>query len=593
MQKEVNKPIVAFAYDNSSSLLLTNDSSWYHKNIKRKFGELKKNIPNNWDFEDFTFGKNVKDKVNWQFNEKYTDISNLFEEIKMRYSNRNLSAVVLASDGIYNRGKDPVYSAKEMNIPVYPVALGDTSIRKDIVLKRVRHNRLAYLGNKFQIEIIVNAKRFKGKETTLKVKENGEILHKKKIEIEKDNFIQNIPFKLSADSVGLQKYKVELNSIKGEVSKKNNSKTFFIDILDSKKKILILANTPHPDIRAIKEAIESNENYRVRVKLINEFKGDIGEQNLIILHQLPSKKNGGKGMIRSAINKKTPLLFIVGSQTKIKDFNQLKPGIRIKNNNNRMDEVRGKINKKFTLFNLNKKLEKIIQELPPINVPFGEFKTNDKTDILFHQKVGMVNTKDPLILFQKSPTPKRGVILGEGIWRWRLHAYRKTNKHNTFNSLISQTVQMLAVKEDKSHFRVHGKNDYKENETIILEAELYNESYELINKPDVQIKITNEKGKEYPFTFTKSGKKYRLDAGRLPVGEYHYKAKTELNEKNFEEKGGFSISPVKIEMANTVANHQTLYKMSNETNGKLIYPEQIDRLKNSNLFHTQGNNFQS
>src|ERR1039458_9599962 len=88
----------------------------------------------------------------------------------------------------------------------------------------------------------------------------------------------------------MQRYTVKLSDVDGEVSFANNVKDIFIDVLDGRQKILILADAPHPDVAAIKNALESNENYEVNSFIANDFDKSLVGYNLVILDQLPSSK---------------------------------------------------------------------------------------------------------------------------------------------------------------------------------------------------------------------------------------------------------------------------------------------------------------
>jgi hypothetical protein len=107
--------------------------------------------------------------------------------------------------------------------PVYTIALGDTNVRKDVILARVNHNRFAYLGNNFPLEIVAEAKQFKGSEVMLTVLWDSAKVFEKKIAVTSDNFSETIPVLLEAKKPGLQKYIVRLSSLKGEVTQRNNS----------------------------------------------------------------------------------------------------------------------------------------------------------------------------------------------------------------------------------------------------------------------------------------------------------------------------------------------------------------------------------
>ena len=134
------------------------------------------------------------------------------------------------------------------------------------------------------------------------------------------------------------------------------------------------------------------------------------------------------------------------------------------------------------------------------------------------------------------------------------------------------------MKVDKSFFKVIAKNNFLENEAIEMEAEVYNESYELINEPEVNITITNSENKNFPFTFSKTANAYRLNAGMMPVGEYKYEAKVKVGDKMYTQKGSFSVSALQVELINTVADHQMLFSLAKKHNGEMVYPNQLEKL---------------
>jgi hypothetical protein len=111
-----------------------------------------------------------------------------------------------------------------------------------------------------------------------------------------------------------------------------------------------------------------------------------------------------------------------------------------------------------------------------------------------------------------------------------------------------------------------------------MEAEVYNESYELINEPEVNITITNSDNKKFPFTFSKTSNANRLNSGMMPVGEYKYEAKVKIGDKMYTQQGSFSVSALQVELTNTVADHQMLYSLAKKHGGEMVYPNQLDKL---------------
>ncbi len=156
--------------------------------------------------------------------------------------------------------------------------------------------------------------------------------------------------------------------------------------------------------------------------------------------------------------------------------------------------------------------------------------------------------------------------------------------------MITKIVQYLSVRVDKSFFRVVGNNNFLENESVGFDAEVYNQSYELINEPDVEMTITNSEGNTFPFVFSKTAKSYHLNAGMLPVDNYSYEASVRVGEKIFKDAGEFTVSPLNIETVNLIADHNLLYQIAQKHDGQMLSPATMEQfpemLKNRNDIKT-------
>lgn len=575
VNREVEKPVIIIAQDNSESLVVGKDSGFYKSEYKQNLQKLIDELDNKYEVRLYSFADKIKEQPSTdslEFNEKQTDISTLFDEIETRYSNRNIGAIVFASDGLYNKGSNPVYSTANIKAPVYTIALGDTTVKKDIILLKTDHNRLAYLGNKFPLEIVVNAKQLKNKNTLLTISKGEATLFTQTINFSSEAFTATIPVLLEAKEVGLQHYKIKLSTLPEEINTSNNVSDIFIDVLDARQKVVIIADAPHPDVAAIKESIEANQNYDVESYTADNFDKPLKKYNLVILHQLPGPRNPATKILSELNASNTPVWIFTGATT------LLKSDLSIAAAGQKTNESEPVLEPNFPLFTISEELQKAVKNFPPLVCPYGNYPADNGSNVLFYQRIGIVDTKTPLLFFNTFGENKTAVFTGEGIWKWKLQDFASNGNHNLFNELISKTVQYLSVKVDKSFFKVIGKNNFFENEPIEFEAEVYNESYELINEPEVNITISNSENKKFPYTFTKSNNAYRLNAGMMPVGEYKYEAKVKVGEKISLMRGEFSISALQAELINTIADHQLLYNLAKQHGGEMVYPNELEKL---------------
>jgi len=564
---KVEKPIVVLLKDNSSSILAHQDSSEYGTRYKTKMAELAANLSQDFEVASYTFGKQLSTNNELDFNENGTNLSAVFSEIKQRYYNRNLGAIVLASDGIYNQGSNPLYTAKEFKgVPVNTILLGDSSQQKDAWIEHVFHNKIAYQGNTFPVEVAILSAGVLDAKSSVVIQSRGSVLSETPIQISSSKGVQKVRFEIEASQVGLQKFSIKIKGIEGEVTLQNNETSFYVEVLKSKQKILLLANSPHPDVQAIKNGLLENDNYELDTKLANNIPRDLNQYSLIITHNLPSSKFQVSQIFGSAV----PVFAFLGNQVDYSFFNQLGLGIQIIATKNET-EAGLAVNPNFNQFELSREAMSKLGSYSPIQVPFSnKYEVSNSSQVALYQRIGPAKTEYPLLMFSSQEEKKRGVFVGEGMWRWRLQEYAEDGNRESVDELFQQSVQFLVAKEDKSRFRVTGKPIYVQGDEILVRAEVYNKSYEPINSQEVAFELTDEKNEKFQFLFSPDGEAYKLSLGKLRDGKYSYTTSTLVDGATETKSGEFSVEKINLELTQTRANVEVLSQLSANTNGKFL-----------------------
>ena len=575
LKNETENPVVLIAIDNSTSMASSTDSSFVKTDFINSLEKFKERLEEKYAIKTILFGSKAEtsDKRP-SFGEKETDIENLIEEVENNYSNQNIGALILASDGIYNKGANPVYPAEKLGYPIYTLAMGDTSEIRDVLIQKVNHNQVAYSGNNFPIEVILKAKKFKGKEVTVSLLEGGLEKTKQTVKISSDNFLSTCNFTLNAAGTGVVRYLAKITLLEGDKNIANNSQPFVIEVIDNKEKILLLAANPHPDIAAIKDAVTNGTNYEIEYGLAQDFTKPLKAYSLIILHgytqnQLP--------LLDACKNNQIPFWIINPAAP------ENIPGVKINGFLNKFNDAEPYVVNSFGLFNMSDDFKKFASDLPAIKTFFGNYSLGNGSNSLINQRIGVVETESPILFFTETSGLKSAVFLGDGLWKWKFRDFAEHKNHNIFTELISKSIQYLSVKSDKSFFRLVAPKIINENAEIELGAEVYNKSYESITEPDVTLVLTNSENKKFNYTFSKTSNAYKLNIGILPPGEYQYEASVKNNNELFVKQGVFAVKEVVSEKINTVANHQLLFQLSHRSNGKLFYPNELNKLEDELL----------
>ncbi len=552
---ERQRPRIVLAQDVSGSMASSADSLF---SLMSLYDDLK----DKYDVEYRTFGSNSA-----------TDIAAAISDIPV---GREVSALVLATDGISNRGSNTTSLAEKLSYPVYTVALGDTTPRRDASLGELRYNRIAFRGSDFPIEMTVNASKLAGRSAMLTVSSDGRQLFSQKINYDADQFSQSFSTTLPATEAGMKRYIVSLTILDGEAVVENNRQSIYVEVIDNRRKVAIVANAPHPDLSALKRSIESSANYEANIFMASSSNKLNEDYSLVILHNLPSTTHTSLPFELDKI----PQMYIIGMQTDLPRYNALHTGLEIVSKvANKSNEVTALHQEQFSLFLYDKDDAAIIEQLPPLKAPFGENRLSAGAQTLFGARLGNIDMRQPRIAATAQGSVRKVYVWGEGMWRWRLSEFQMHGSYRAFDRLISQLVGFAAMSPSNDRLQISAERCYMFGERIVIGAQLYNDAYELFNTPDITLMLDGDSIRKAEYAFSRDGNVYSLRLPDLPEGIYHYTASTNYDGEKVTVSGMFAVEALNLELRNLTADHTMLRTISTMTGGKLFYKDQINTLQ--------------
>lgn len=560
------KPVLAILADNSKSISFFKERI----NLKNFLDEIKadKSIREKYDINEFAFGAELGNLDSLSFTDYETDVSKAITSVNSLYRG-NIAPVIILTDGNQTIGND--YEFIESKQKIYPIVFGDTIEYKDLKIGQLNVNKYSYIKNKFPVEVILN---YKGKENVtsqFSITKNGKTIFTKKVQFSSVNNSKTITTNLTSTKEGLHYYSASIRKIKGEKNTKNNTKNFSVEVLDEQTKILVLASVLHPDLGALKKSIESNKQRSVDVFLIDNFNKQITDYQLIVLFQPNNKFNK---ILISANEKKSNYFLITGANTDWNFINKQQLGIT-KNSINQIENYGGFLNNSFLNF-----LQKDIgfNQFSPLIDLYGEVIILKEYQTLLFQNINGLETKQPLLATFEENNQKFGVLLGEGIWKWRAASFLNSNSFQEFDQFIGNLIQYLASNKRRSRLEINAENLYPANSTIKISALYTDKNYQFDGRASLEITITNEKTKKVtkiPFSLFNNW--YQAEIENLVSGNYTYKVS--VIDQNIYKYGKFKIADFQIEEQFTNANYKKLLKLANKSGGKLYFKNEIAELK--------------
>jgi len=570
------KPILLFAQDNSRSIISNEDSifyeNFYEDSIKSQLEELREF----YDLRTCVFGQKILKDTLFSFEDNSTNFDQLYSFINLKYHGTNLTDLVIASDGIVNMGKDLPYLSISPSISVNTILLGDTLKYDDIKIKSINNNKYALLGNDFPMEVTLAANN-SFKNVKVQLFSGKEIVQEKKFKT-LNKGINKVSFIDKANKKGIKDYNVVISSEKIDNNLLNNSKKTSIEVIDYSQKILILSTSSHPDIAALNWALEDQLKSKVSTFQIDDFDGEINDFDLLIFYKPTSSEILMKIVEKSRLLE-IPSLIISGSEIRSKTNENILLGLK-QNKFKGTNEVRADLNEDFKSFAFGEKWQNIISEYPPLSVPFSiDYNLVSSANILLYQSVNNLKMPYPLIYFFNSGNIKHGVIIGEGIWRWKMAEYRLNNNAFIFKDFLRKIIQFLKKTDKKSRLNSIVPKNSSENKSLYIYTEYYNELMELESGADIVFSYQDSSGKENFKNLIPRDNFYDLKLNGLPIGDYSYKIILNKENEILKNEGKFSIISSNIEKLNTVANPKKLAVL-NQNGGSYKFSEIKNLLNN-------------
>jgi hypothetical protein len=566
------KPNLIVAIDNSESIDYLKQST----NTKDLVASLKLNeqLQENFNLEFYTFGKSVSPSDSLAFDEKQSNIAEVFDRLSEVYNN-SVSPTVLISDGNQTYGYDYEFMTKRYKQAIFPVILGDTTTYTDVKIQPLNVNRYAYLKNKFPVEIIATYNGNDAVNSQLRIVSGNATVFSQPINFSKNKTSQIINLNLPANRVGVGSYRAEIIPIDNEKNKVNNTKNFAVEVIDQKTNVAIVSDILHPDLGALKKAIESNEQRQAVILNTIDFINQSNDFQLVIVYQ---PTNNFRALFNEIDRLKLNKLVITGTKTNWSLLNQLQSNYK-QELTNQTEDFQPTLNQNYSTFiidNLN------FDSFPPLQSEFGETKFTVPIETILFKTINGTQLDEPLLATFEMNEKREALLLGEGLWRWRAQSYLDEKSFDTFDNFIGKLIQYLSSQQKRSRLNVNYESFYNGNDNVKITAQFFNKNYEFDANENINIVLKNKEtntNTTYPFVLKNTN--YQVDLSGLEAGEYAFTISA--SSENISKSGELKILDYNVEQQFLNANVRKLTSIADKSNGKAYFIDNMSTLINDLL----------
>ena len=575
-QIKIIKPTLFVAVDNSKSIKYNNQED----EVVTIVDKLKQNkvLNNKFNIQYYEFGNDVYPLDSLSFSENQTNLAQPLIELSKIDA---YSPMVIVTDGNQNYGDAIPYLT--LKNPIFPVIVGDTSRKEDLFIKTININKQTFISNKFPVEIFVNYDGEKPISKKLTITHNNKQVYSERLDFDNIKKEAIVSFFLPANKSGFQNYKAVIEPLKNERNTNNNTKNFSIDIIDERAEILLLTSIIHPDLGALKRAIESNKRFHITITKASDFNRELKNYNLFILYQ----PDGTFQKILPSILKNNNFLMVSGLSTDWKFLNNMQSKFSMKQTN-ASEKNSALLNLNYSNFIVN---DIGFNSFPPLDNQFGNINFNIPYQTILFKKNEFIEYQQPMLSTFELNNQKGALLLGEHIWRWRLQSFLQHRSFILFDKFISDIVQYLSSNKKLNRLKVSVNTVNYANQPILFSASYLDNNYNFDSRANIWLTIFNkEKAINQKIPFSLAENRFEAEVINLKEGNYNYVVT--VDNQDIKLSGSVNVLPFEAEQQISRSNYFELYSLSEKTLGKTYFANQINELINNLTSDKRFNNIQ-
>jgi hypothetical protein len=584
LHREEQDPVLAVLIDASESMNIR-DQAAERSALVRRF--LEKNsfspfLPRYYHFSSRLNRVTSLQPDSLRFDGEMTDIAAALSQMQEFRSNENIQAAVLISDGVYTVGRNPITVADNLGIPLYTIGVGDTLEQRDILIANVATNNIVYAETRVPVDVRVRGSGFRNEKVDVTLTQGGSVLDRKVLQLQEATREYSVGLSYEPKEEGTQKYTVTVSSLPGELTEKNNVQSFFVKVLKTKLRILLIAGAPSPDVSTVRQTLSEEEHFTVKT-LVQKRPGEFYEGSLtqamldsadcFVLIGFPSAAASPSHLqlISNTIERrKKPLLFIASKTLDFAKLPTLEAVLPFSWSAPNMQEllVFGEVPERQRSNVLVQRNGEVTleswQQLPPIFKTQTVFRAKPEADALALAKIQSVVLNEPLVLTRSVARQKSFAITGHGIWRWRLPAQGNPRTERFLSLLLTNAVRWLTTADEGKRVRVvPTKEAFTTAEPVEFTGEVYDEQLRPVENVELRVSVNSKEQNAETILRSIGSGRYEGSVEGLGAGDYTFGARATLGGTTLgEDKGRFSVGQMNVEFLETKMNKQLLEQLA-------------------------------
>jgi hypothetical protein len=582
------QPRIALLIDQSSSMTIE-DSQGVRSDVVKEIvnSDVIKEMSDKADITPFGFASSLSeltDSNDLSFGSSVTNYESILNQF-VRLPDQNWAGIIVVSDGAYNSGGSPIEIIKQLEVPLIAIAVGDSLPPGDITITNIFTPAGGYVGEIIPFDVTVRATGIVGQQTSVRiVNESGDVVAEKSLTITKEWYEENIRFDITPEMSGSQNWRVEILPVENEIEFGNNSKQAVLNIADRRRKVLLFAASPNQDIASIARTLEDDKDSETDIIIGSGIKNNlirgswtyisnIDDYDAAIVF-LNSKFNSiSLQKLESIYSSNVPLIIITGNglaDPRVRGISETITGTsRLVGP---LLETLPVPVKTHPIFYRNSYWFENSLVIPPLTLSQYVGASGETIATASDENA----SRDVL----KVQNGNRRVIIwyAGDLWRWELARISEDPGMRDYQQLWNRQLRWLTSEQNEDRVVVStDRMIYNSGEEVIISVNILDEAYQPVNDAVVNATITNGTSQRSINLNSISGGRYIVSYFPSTDGDYSVEATIAYSE-NIVRTTEFYVDKYNLELSDMRMRIDRLRSMTNSTNGKVLFPNEMDQL---------------
>ncbi len=600
----VEPPVLAVLVDNSASMRITDTGGSRAEALQTALrSNVFPRIARHTDLRFYTFGLNLRPWAHaphdtLPLDEQATDFSTTLQALARERVQHPINAALLLTDGAPTLGRNPIYDAEALGLPLYTVGIGDTAEPRDLLIVRTITNQLVYSDVSTPVTVVLKSSGLADRTVAIHLRQGNTELAQSSLRLEGGTREYEVTLNYTPHGEGTLRYTVQADALPEELTPANNRAFFIARVLKSKLRVLLLAGTPSPDVAVLGQTLREEKNFDVTT-LTQMFSGGFYEGTLrqeqldsadcVILLGFPTARTTASvwSMIAGVLsNSPLPLFFLAGREVaydRLRELGALLP-FTVETYAPAEQFATASAAQSARLHPLialrGEEDASLWQRLPPLYRTLSAFTARAESQVLAFARTETASPADPLLIARSVGGRKSLAFTAYGLWRWRLLVQSDPQTRDFLAAFLSAAVRWLTAPEDHRPVRVTPVKDlFVQGEPVELTGEVYDPSAHPVDRARVSVEVRHGDAVATTELQPLGNGRYDGTLEGLGEGEYSYTAEASLDGSALGSDGGkFSVGGISLELQDTRANYALLQLLASRTGGRFLTADQLGNL---------------